>query len=92
MFFESPTEEEFAVRCAEFVASLAGERVTLLRPDTKWSEIFQWVGRNPVHTALFTLLLKKRFGHDVDEMVAVAEFMTFREFVEYVCRPERSAA
>jgi len=92
MFFKSPTEEQFAVRCAEFVASFVGERVILLRPDTKWSEIFQWVGPSPIHAALFGVALKKEFGADAKEIIATAEFMTFREFVEYVCRHEHNAA
>jgi hypothetical protein len=91
IFFKSPTEGEFAVECAEFIAGVIGERVLLLRPDTKWSEILQWFGPKPVHGALFAMLLKKKFGRDVDEIITTAEFMTFREFVEYVCRHERSA-
>src|SRR5437764_8888353 len=65
LFFKSPAEEEFAVRCAEFIAGVVGERVLQLRPDTKWSEILQWFGPKPVHGALFTMLLKKKFGADV---------------------------
>ena len=92
MFFKSPTEEEFAVCCAEFIASVVGERVLQLRPDTKWSEILQWFGPKPVHGALFAMMLKKKFGTDVEEIIAASEFMTFREFVEYVCHREHSAA
>lgn len=78
--------------CAEFIAGVVGERVFQLRPDTKWSEILQWFGPKPTHGALFAMLLKKRFGKDVNEIIAASEFMTFREFVEYVCSHEHSAA
>jgi hypothetical protein len=92
MFFKSPTEEEFAVECAEFIAKFVGDRVLDLRPDTRWSEILQWFGPKPAHAALFAMLLKKRFGKDVKEIIAASEFMTFRVFVEYVCNHEHSAA
>ncbi len=78
--------------CAEFIAGVVGERVLQVRPDTKWSEIFQWFGPKPVHGALFAMLLKKKFGKDVDEIITAAEFITFREFVEHVCRHQHSAA
>ena len=92
LFFKAPAEEEFAVHCAEFIAGVVGERVLQLRPDTKWSEILRWFGPQPVHGALFAMLLKKKFGADVEEIFAASELMTFREFVEYVCRHEHSAA
>jgi hypothetical protein len=91
LFFKSPAEEAFAVHCAEFIAGVVGERVLQLRPDTKWSEILHWFGPKPAHRALFAMLLKKRFGKDVNEIVAAPEFMTFREFVEYVCTQHQSA-
>jgi len=92
LFFKSPVEEEFAIVCAEFIANVVGDRVLGLRPDTKWSEILQWLGPKPDHPALFAILLKKRFGPDVEEIIAASEFMTFREFVEYVCSHKQHAA
>ncbi len=91
MFFKSPAEEEFAVECAGFIANVAGDRVLELRPDMQWSEILQWFGSKPAHMALFAMLLKKRFGKDVNEVIASSGFMTFREFVEYVCRHQEGA-
>jgi len=85
MFFRSPKEEEFAVRCARFLASLVGERVRLLRPDTKWSEIIDWFGPDLVHAALLATALNKEFGVCAKEIIANPEFMTLRDFVEYVC-------
>ena len=92
MFFKSPTEEQFAVECAEFIRNVVGDRVLRLLPDTRWSEILQWFGPKPAHGALFAMLLKKRFGKDVNEIIAASEFMTFREFVEYVCKHHQNAA
>jgi len=92
LFFKSPTEEEFAVVCAEFIANVVGDRVLELRPDTKWSEILQWFGPKPAHPALFAMLLKKRLGPDVKEIIAASDFMTFREFIEYACRQKHNAA
>ena len=92
MFFNSSAEEAFAVRCAEVLASLAGERIDQLRPDTKWAEILQWAGPTPVHVVLFAEVLKKEFGADAKEIIANSEFMTFREFVEYACSHEHHAA
>lgn len=80
------------MRCAEFIAGVVGERALQLRPDTKWSEILRWFGPKPAHGYLFAMLLKKKFGTDVDEILAASEFMTFREFVEYVCSHEHRAS
>lgn len=91
IFFKSPVEEEFAVECAEFIARVVGERVLQLRPNTKWSEILQWLGPTPKHQAVFALLLRLKFRKDVDEFIAAAGATTFREYVEYVCRHEHSA-
>lgn len=85
LFFNSPKEEQFAVRCAEFLAGMVGDRIMQLRPETTWAEIFQWRGSSLLHSAMFALALKEKFGTDVDEIMANPEFMTFREFVEYVC-------
>jgi hypothetical protein len=101
LFFKSPTEEEFAVRCAQFIANIVGERVLLLRPDTTWSEIFQWLGPRRGHTnlhvelvrnALFADSLKKEFGAPAKEIIANSDFMTFRDLIEDVCRHELEKA
>jgi len=92
LFFKSPKQEQFAVRCARFIANMVGERIADLRPDTRWSEIFQWAGRSPAHTVAFTFALKKEFGAAANWIIDDPECMTFREFVEYVCGPERNAA
>src|SRR5262249_23653323 len=62
LLFKSPKEEEFAMRCAQFLARVVGEQVALLRPDTKWSEIIEWSGPSVVHAAALALALKKEFG------------------------------
>jgi hypothetical protein len=93
LFFKSPKEEEFAIRCAQFLARIVGERVTLLRPDTKWSEIIEWSGGpSLLHAALLAAALIKEFGVDAEEILANPEFMTFRDLVEYVCTREHKAA
>ncbi len=92
IFFKSPAEEEFAVTCAEFIARIVGERVLLLRPDTKWSEILQWLGPKPGHSVVFALLLRRKFRADMDEFLAASSVTTFRDYVEYVCRHQPSAA
>ena len=92
MFFKSPTEEEFAVECAEFITNVVGDRALDFRPDLTWSEILHWLGPKPAHAALFAMLLKKRFGTHGNQIIANSEFMTFREFVEYVCSHENNAA
>ncbi|MGH8248328.1 MAG: hypothetical protein ACREUU_18065 [Gammaproteobacteria bacterium] len=92
LFFKSPAEEECALRCARCVASMVGERIADLRPDTKWSEIFQWVARTPAHTVAFVFALKKEFGAAGKALIADPDAMTFREFVEYVCSPDHNAA
>jgi hypothetical protein len=88
LFFKSPEEEEFAVRCAKVIARFLGERSKLLRPDTTWSEIFLWFGQSTRDAAMFALLLKKEFGRDFREVLNNYEFMTFRDFVEHVCGRE----
>lgn len=80
------------MRCARFIASLVGERIADLRPDTRWSEIFEWAGRSPAHTVAFTYALKKEFGAAAKQIIDDPACMTFREFVEYACGPERKAA
>lgn len=92
LFFKSPADEEFAVRCADFIAGVVGDRVLELRPDTKWSVILQWLGPKPAHPALFAMLLKKAFGPDVKEVIDAPEFMTFRDFVEYACSHKHRSA
>ena len=85
LFFESPKEEDFAVRCAQFLARIVGERITELRPDTKWSEIVEWGGPSLMGAGLLGAALTKEFGADPMQFLANSEFMTFRDFVEYVC-------
>jgi hypothetical protein len=85
LFFKSPKEEKFAVRSARYIAGVVGERVTSLRPETTWSEIFNWFGPSVVRATLFATVLTKEFGSDFKEMTPNPEFMTFRDFVEYVC-------
>ena len=89
LFFKSQEEEEFAVRCARFIARVVGERVNLLRPDTTWSEIFQWLGPDVGHEAVFILLLREEFGSAYKEVASNYEFVTFRDFVEYGCRRDQ---
>ena len=92
LFFKIPAQEQFAVRCAKLIAGIVGERVADLRPETKWSEIFQWVNPSPTHTVAFTFTLKKEFGAYATVLLDDPEAMTFRDFVEYVCMRERGAA
>ena len=93
LFFKSPQEEEFAIRCARFIARVAGGRVSLLRPDTTWAEIFRWQGPEFSDAAMFLFLFTEEFGAAAyKEVVANYEFMTFRDFVEYACRREHRAA
>jgi hypothetical protein len=92
LLFKSPKEEEFAVRCAQFLARIVGEHITLLRPDTKWSEIIEWTGPSLFHAALLVAALKKEFGVDPKDFLANPEFTTFRDFVEYACGQEYDAA
>jgi hypothetical protein len=92
LFFKSPKQEELAVRCAQSIACLVGHRVVQLRPDTTWSEIFGWRGLGPANAALFMLALRRQFGPCVKELNAASDFMTFREFIEYVCGREHSRA
>ena len=84
LLFRSPKEEELAIRCAEFLAGIAGDRIGLLRPDTKWSEIIEWLGPRYRDGVLLALLLKKKFGVDPEEVLANPEFTTFRDLVQHV--------
>ncbi|MGO8929936.1 MAG: hypothetical protein ACLQU3_23965 [Limisphaerales bacterium] len=92
LFFKSPEEEEFAVRSAQYIAGIVGERVTLLRPETTWSEILEWFGPSVVRVRLFETALLKKFGSDLKEVLTNPDFMTFRDFVEYACKRERKTA
>ena len=92
LFFKSPKQEQVAVRCSRFIASMVGERIADLRPDTRWSEIFQWAGRSPAHTVAFTFALKKEFGAAAKQIIDDPACMTFREFVEHASGPDRNAA
>jgi hypothetical protein len=92
LFFKSPKEEEFAVRCAQSIARVIGERVLLLRPDTPWSDILGWFRPGARNAALFALILKQEFGSDFNEVLRNHEFLTFREFVEYACSHEHRSA
>ena len=92
LFFKSPKQEQLAVRCSRFIASLVGERIADLRPDTRWSEIFEWAGRSPAHTVAFTFALKKEFGAAAKQIIDDPACMTFREFVEHASGPDRNAA
>ena len=92
LFFKLPAEEQVAVRCAQLLASTVGELVSGLRPDTKWSEIFAWFGPGPADAAVCVLVLRKEFGAFAHETIAASEFMTFRDFVEYVSSHEHNAA
>ena len=80
------------MRCAKLIGGMIGERVADLRPDTRWSEIFQWVKPSPAHTVAFTFTLKKEFGEYAEILIDDPDSVTFRDFVEYVCKRERGAA
>jgi len=72
---------------------MVGDRITLLRPDTRWSEIIEWSGGpGLVPAVLLALALKKEFGVDAKEILANPDFTTFRDLVEYVCNREDKAA
>ena len=88
LLFKSPDQEEFAVRCAQLLAKIAGDRITLLRPDTKWSEIIEWAGPTSSHATGLALALKKEVGVDPKDILTYPEFTTFRDLVEYVCASE----
>jgi len=88
LMFKSPKEEEFAVRCAEFLAIIVGKRVKLLRPDTKWSEIIGWVGEGRGQAIFLVMALRRELGVDLHEILANPELTTFRDFVEHVCSRE----
>lgn len=87
-----PEEEEFAVHCAQLIARTVGERISLLRPDTTWSEILGWYGPGICDAVLFGVVLKREFGSDFNQVLQNHEFMTFREFVEYACSHEHRPA
>ena len=80
------------MRCAKLIAGIVGERIADLRPETKWSEILQWVGTNPVHTVAFGFALKKEFGAAAKELISSQESMSFREFVQYACNPDHNVS
>jgi hypothetical protein len=92
LLFESPREEEFAVRCAQFLTRFVGGRITLLRPDTKWSEIIKWSGPSFFHAAALGMALEREFGVDAKRIFSNREFTTFRDLVEYVFTREDKAA
>jgi hypothetical protein len=86
MFFNSPVEEEFAVRCTQFLARIIGERIIELRPDMKWSEICKLLGPTPAHAFVLSYKLRTEFGEVAKDLIANLDFMTFREFVEAACQ------
>ncbi len=94
LFFPSPSEEPVAVHWAQVLASMIGEQVMMLRPDTTWGEIFTWieaVDDDDVKLAL-ELAEMQWFDSDTEPTVDDLEQMTFREFVEYAttwCRIDR---
>lgn len=92
LIFKSPIREEFAVECAEFLARIIGDRIAPLRPDTKWSEIIEWLGHGVMGVSLLDVALAKKFGVVATEFLANSEFMTFRDFVEYACERRRNNA
>ena len=92
LLFNSPKEEEFAIRCAHFLTQFAGDRINLLRPDTRWSEILGWFRPTLADPAFFAMVLKKKFGVNAIEILANPEFTTFRDLVEYVCSRADKAA
>jgi len=90
LFFPSPLEEEVAVQIAGLLASVVGEQIKHLRPDTRLSEIFRWA--DSLGTAEIVMLLEELFGHEIDDNFA-ADFdqQTFRGLVEYASCRNRAA-
>jgi hypothetical protein len=86
MYFNSPVEEEFAVRCTQFLAGIIGERIIELRPDMKWSKICKLFGPTPAHAFALECKLQTEFGEVAKDLIANSDFMTFREFVEAACQ------
>ena len=90
--FKSPEQQEFALRCAQFLARIIGDRITLLRPETTWSDVSEWLGPGEMHAALLAVLLRNKFGADTKEFFYNSEVTTFRDFVDYACSREHDVA
>src|SRR5258705_11939057 len=86
IFFPSPIEEEVAIRWAKRLASVIGERVEELRPNSLFSEIFDWVKADGFDVAEFVMALEDEFGKDLDVLLDDLDHLTFRGFVEYMSK------
>jgi hypothetical protein len=85
LFFKSPKEQELAVSLAEVLARIVGQRIALLRPGTRFSDILEWSGPSPVHAIILAVALQKEFDLDTKKMLANPQFWTFRDLVEHAC-------
>ena len=92
IFFPSSAEEIIAVRIAGILASVFGEQVTRLRPDTRLKEVFGWAGADSLDAVNFIMELEEFSGLEIeDDFASDFEKWTFRELVEYATRRNRDA-
>ena len=90
LFFRSRHEEALAIRIARLLASVVGDRITQLRPETKLSEIIRW--SDSLDAVGVVMRLEEVFGHAIpDDMADDFEHLTFRELVEYASESNHAA-
>ena len=97
MFFPSPHEEDVAVWWADFLSAFVGEQVSMLRPNTCFSEIFSWVESHSDDPVRFVLAVMEEFSIgewslDLHGFLDYLRQMTFREFVEYAAKRQTDVA
>lgn len=86
LFFRSPVHEEIAVRWARRLAELLGPRSSQLRPETTLAELMQWAVEGRVNSIDFALVFEPEMRREFSLFLDDAEYVTFREMVDYISR------
>lgn len=86
IFFPVVGEEVLAIRVARLLAELVPDFVSVLRPETTLTQIFDWAKSNRTDTVRFVDSLERELGIELDEFIDDFDHTTFRELVEYAAR------
>lgn len=92
LFFPVPLEEKIAVRWARVLASVLGDQVAQLRPETTLTEIFKWAELCSLDLVEFILSLEQELGWDLEEFLDDFDQTTFRELVRHAARRQDPTA
>lgn len=91
LVFPDPAAEKIAIQCARLLAARVGHRVALLRPETTFAEIADWIEISSRRNVEFITALEAELGFEMDEFLHDLDHVTFRELVDHAVQRQLKA-